>query len=284
MNEGREFDPLGEEDSAKETAPLLAKGSEADWEPVEDDDEWVPDSQMHQLEVMMGQDDPPAGTEITASGTFDSPAHHNPMPSEDATPRELALDSMEAIVGNAVSATKLDKAELEVVEAEAESAKPDGPEPAKIRDDRYGRIRQPAPPIAPVLDAAPSSVRGDETTQGPTLSGIQDSRSGRRPSRVQQAYNSNEAIHGSDIVTAVGDGSTRSSSRERLPSRADAPAHPVHEVVESRPVSWLVPGIVFVGGSGVGAYVCIGASPILGGIAIALSMVGSLFLRVLLGQ
>ena len=280
MNEGREFEPLGEEDSATETAPLPAKGREADWEPVEDDDEWAPDSQMHQLEVMMGQDDPPARTEITASGTFDSPAHHNPMPSEDATPRELALDSMEAIVGNAVPATKPDKAEV----VEAESAKPDGPEPAKIRDGRYGGIRQPAPPITPVLDAAPSRVRGDETTQSSTLSGIQDSRSGRPPSRIQQAYNSNEAIHGSDIVTAVGDGSTRSSSRERLPSRADAPAHAVHEVVESRPVSWLVPGIVFVGGSGAGAYVCTGASPILGGIAIALSMVGSLFLRVLLRQ
>ena len=64
---------------------------------------------------------------------------------------------------------------------------------------------------------------------------------------------------------------------------ADSPSHPMDGIeVPARTSAWAVPGTVLVVGAGSGALILQSGNPILGGIAVALSVVGSLFLRVLL--
>lgn len=92
--------------------------------------------------------------------------------------------------------------------------------------------------------------------------------------RQQFAPDSNEAI--------LQSGRHRVDAREKLPVRSDAPSMPV--VQDSRPTAAILPIVVAVAGIGAGVLICMGANPILGGIAISLSLVGSLFLRVMLKQ
>lgn len=97
--------------------------------------------------------------------------------------------------------------------------------------------------------------------------------------RAQPAPDSNEAILQSGTSSSV-----KEVPRNALPSQADAPPPPAADLLEPRPMAWALPGLVFVSGVAAGIYVLVGLNPILGGIAIALSVVGSLFLRVFLKQ
>ena len=92
---------------------------------------------------------------------------------------------------------------------------------------------------------------------------------------VEPAPDSNEAILGSGV---------RESERAPLPAKSDAPQPPTGDLREARPMAWILPAAVFFAGVGTGIYVLTSFNPILGGIAIALSSVGALFLRVLLRQ
>jgi hypothetical protein len=275
MSEAKGFDPVSEDaparDAASDTQPLerlLASGD--GWDPVAEDDSWAPDSQSDQLDAMMHQDDTAAPPVITSSGTFDAPVHHNPMPDENAPPGPPAADSHEAILCSGARATApgAPQAAPQAAPLAAPLAAPNSaPQPAP----------KPAPPES-VASQAPAPSEARPHGESDRTSAASNS---RRPSGIQEAYNSNEAILGSDV--APGDASSV-SRRERLPSRADAPAHPVENLVDSRPAAWAIPATLLVGGVGAGVYVFASANPILGGIAIALTLVGSLFLRVLLKQ
>ena len=75
----------------------------------------------------------------------------------------------------------------------------------------------------------------------------------------------------------------RSGGREALPTAKDSPVNYLRHRAPSRSVAWVLPSLVLLLGVGVGAYVYIPLdNPVLGSIAAAFSVVGSLFLRVLL--
>lgn len=73
------------------------------------------------------------------------------------------------------------------------------------------------------------------------------------------------------------------SQREALPSLRDAPVHAPRLIQESRPMAWILPGSIFLLGSSAGGIMYLtDTNPIFGGISIGLSVVGALFLRLLM--
>ena len=75
----------------------------------------------------------------------------------------------------------------------------------------------------------------------------------------------------------------RDGVREALPTLRDAPVHHVRHQIPVRTTSWVLPGLVLLLGGALGFYIYAPLdNPVLGPIAIAFSVVGSLFLRVLL--
>lgn len=71
--------------------------------------------------------------------------------------------------------------------------------------------------------------------------------------------------------------------REALPSLHDAPVYAPRLIQESRPMAWILPCLIFFFGTSTGAVMYLtDTNPILGGMAAGLSVVGALFLRLVM--